>query len=260
MRKKLTVFLALALIIATITSCSSGDVQQTDAEKTTDATVSTTNATVTTTENSLTTTENDANSEFLPPELVKSEYVVSESSVGNRVSYALQIKNPNPNHAIQFPTIYITAKDENGKVLTEEQDQLMSLAAGETITYGNAITYKGDLPETVEFSVDVKETNVTYLPQESSGIIYAKDLSVENVTVEDISYTTKYSADVTNNSDIDMHAVSISIIYRKDGNLAGSERELLLNLNAGETKSFSIYSVIDKEEYDSYEIYVIPMG
>lgn len=253
MRKKLTVFLALALIIATITSCSSGNVQQTDTEKTTDTTVSATDTTVTT-------TENNANSEFFPPELVKSEYVVSESSVGNRVSYALQIKNPNPNHAIQFPNIYITAKDKNGKVLAEERDPLMSLAAGETITYGNAITYKGDLPETVEFSVDVKETNVTYLPQESSGIIYAKDLSVENVTVEDISYTTKYSADVTNNSDIDMHAVSISIVYRKDGKLAGSESDLLLSLNAQETKSFSIYSIIDKEEYDSYEIYVIPMG
>lgn len=57
-----------------------------------------------------------------------------------------------------------------------------------------------------------------------------------------------------------MHAVSISIIYRKDGNLAGSESDLLLSLNAGETKTFSIHSVIDKEEYDSYEIYIIPMG
>lgn len=44
MRKKLTIFLVLALIIATITSCSSGDVQQTDVEKTTDATVSATDA------------------------------------------------------------------------------------------------------------------------------------------------------------------------------------------------------------------------
>lgn len=255
MRKKLTIFLVLALIIATITSCSSRDVQQTDVEKTTDVTVSATDATVTTTENSLTTTENDANSEFSQVEVVDSGYTATKAGNYTVISFASIIKNPNDSHAIRFPAIYVTARSDDNKVLTTQSFNLMWIAAGDTITYGNTVSYEGELPASVEITAENNDDAFYYVEQNGSDIIYSEDLVISNISENKGSYSTTYTGEITNNSEYDKGVIEISIIYKKGGKLIGGESTHISNLNAGQTKPFEKGILSPPENYDSYEIH-----
>lgn len=248
MRKKLTIFLALALIIATITSCSSGDVQQTDVEKTTDATVSATDATVTT-------TENDANSEFSQVEVVDSGYTATKVGNYTVISFASIIKNPNNSHAIRFPAIYVTARSDDNKVLTTQSFNLMWIAAGDTITYGNTVSYEGELPASVEITAENNDNAFYYVEQNGSDIIYSEDLVISNISENKGSYSTTYTGEITNNSEYDKGVIEISIIYKKGGQLIGGESTHISNLNAGQTKPFEKGILSPPENYDSYEIH-----
>lgn len=188
-------------------------------------------------------------------ELINSGYTVTQNINNVTISYAVEIKNPNENYAIRFPSIYITSKSEDGKILSTDQMVLNSIAANDTITYGGFTIYEGELPTSVEISVDNDDEGYNYVFQESSEIIYSDDLSISNVSENIGTYDNTYTGEVTNNSKVDLSSVLVSVIYKKDGALVGGCNSYVNNLDAGETKAFEISAPSSVEDYDSYEIH-----
>ena len=188
-------------------------------------------------------------------ELIDSGYTVTQDGNNVTISYAVEIKNPNENYAIQFPTIYITSKSEDGKILSSDEVYLNSIAANDTITYGGFAIYEGELPTSVEISVDNDDEGYNYVFQEGSEIIYSDDLSISNVSENIGTYDNTYTGEITNNSKVDLSSVSVSVIYKKEGALVGGCNSYVSSLDSGETKAFEIYAYSSVEDYDSYEIH-----
>lgn len=188
-------------------------------------------------------------------ELINSGYTATQEDNHVTISYAVEIKNPNENYAVQTATIYITSKDKDGKILSSDQVYLNSIAANDTITYGGFAIYEGELPTSVEFSVDNDDEGYNYVFQEGSEIIYSNDLSISNVSENIGTYDNTYTGEITNNSKVDLSSVLVSVIYKKDGALVGGCNSYVGNLDAGETKAFEIYAYSSVEDYDSYEIH-----
>lgn len=172
----------------------------------------------------------------------------------SRVYYAVEISNPNEGYAIEFPTITITARDSNGKILSNDERVLNSIAAGDTIIYGSDATYEGDMPETVDISVSCNDRN--YKKQDANKYVKQSDFTIFNVSENNGTFK-KYTGEITNNSDVDFRTVSISVIYKLNGEMVGGENSFLNDLGSGETKAFEISASSDVGEYDSYELYAI---
>lgn len=248
MRKKLTIFLALALIIATITSCSSSNVQQTDAEKTTDATVTNTK--------NVETNEINNTEEHLQVEVIDSGYTAIKDGDYTIISFAASLKNPNAEYAIRQPAIQITVRGEDNEILKTNTYNLGWIAAGDTITYADdLLVYEGNLPSNVEIIGKNDDDDFYYVKQKGTDIIYTTDLVISNLSENKGKFSTTYTAEITNNSEFEKDIVTACVVYRKDGKLVGGSRTNISNLKPGVTEPFEIYINTIIENYDSYEMY-----
>lgn len=194
------------------------------------------------------------NKEFQELILLNSGWNYTKPYKYSNIYYAVEIKNPNMDYAIEFPTITVTARDADGKILSNEERVLNSIAAGDTIIYGSDMSYEGDTPETVDISVSCNDKN--YAKQDNNQYIKQSDFVISN-TSENNGMFKKYTGEITNNSSVDFNTVSISVIYKLNGEMVGGENSFVNNLGAGETKVFEISASSDVGEYDSYEFYAI---
>ncbi len=170
------------------------------------------------------------------------------------VYYAVEIENPNEYYAVEFPTIIITARDANGKILANEERVLSSIAAGDTIIYGSDMSYEGEMPDTVEISVYSNEDDCK--KQDGNRYVKQSEFVISN-TSENEGRHKKYTGEITNNSAVDFDKVSISVIYKLNGEIVGGENSYVNDLRSGGTKVFEISASSDVGEYDSYEFYAI---
>lgn len=170
------------------------------------------------------------------------------------VPYAVQIQNPNSDYAVEFPTITITAKDADGKILSTDEQVLNSIAADDTIIYGNDIFYEGDVPSIVDISVSNKERN--FKTQDDDEYVKQSDFVVSNISENDGMFK-KYTGEISNNSEVDFDTVAVIVIYKSGDSIIGGEVTYVDDLMANSTKPFELSSDSDKIEYDSYEFYAI---
>ena len=131
----------------------------------------------------------------------------------------------------------------------------MNIAAGETITYANDAMYEGNEdPATVDITVSNGKDDYSY--QNGSGAVYEKDLAISNVSVRKDSFSTAFTGEITNNSDMDTD-LAITVLYKDDeGNMLGGFTGYLDDVASKETKVFEItdYSETVKD-YSTYELY-----
>lgn len=170
------------------------------------------------------------------------------------VPFAVQIKNPNANLAAKYPTVTVTAKSSDGKILSTEERVLNSIAADDTILYGSEILYEGEEPSTVEISVSNKESNFTR--QDDSRFVRQNSFVITNIS-ENPGMFKNYTGEITNNSSVDFSIVAVTMIYRKDGKIIGGGVEYVSDLSAGETKAFKLSADSEMTQYDSCEFYAV---
>lgn len=187
-------------------------------------------------------------------ELVESGYSVYSDDRYVSIYYAVKIHNPNEEYAIDFPRIQITAKSEDGKILTTDDQVLRSIAANDTIVYGSRITYEGEEADSVDISVS--NGNDDYMHQSGSGVIRQDQLAITNVSENTGEYERTFTGEVTNNSTEDLDTVAIIVIYRSGDEMIGGDATFIDNLNSGSTQPFEIDEYSDLE-YESYEIYAL---
>ena len=187
-------------------------------------------------------------------ELVESGYSLDSNDGYVSVYYAVKIYNPNEEYAIEFPKIQITAKSEDGKILKTEEQVLNSIAANDTIIYGNKVSYEGEEADSVEISVSNGKND--YMHQSGSGVIRQEQLAISNVSENVGEYETTYTGEVTNNSTEDLSTVAVIVIYKNGDEMIGGDATYIDDLSSGSTKPFEI-SEYSNLEYESFEIYAL---
>lgn len=171
-----------------------------------------------------------------------------------RVYYAVEIQNPNVDYAVEFPTITVTVKNAEGKIIKNDERVLNSIAANDTILYGSDVSYEGEEPGTVEISVSNGKDH--YVRQDDNKYVRSDSFVFTNVS-ENVGGNKTYTGEITNNSSADFGTVSLSVIYKKGEELIGGENSFVDDLEAGTTKVFEVSASSDIGEYDSYSIHAI---
>ena len=187
--------------------------------------------------------------------LTDSGWLSYKSGDWSHIKYAVQIENPNTEYAIEFPEIIITAKDSEGKILSTDERTLNSIAAGDTIYYGDEISYEGEEPATVEISVSNNDRNIE--DQDDTKYVRQSDFVISNTSENIGSYDVKYTGEITNSSNVDLDTVAVIIIYKQGDSIVGGDIEYVDDLMAGSTKAFELSADPDEFSYDSYEFYAV---
>ena len=165
----------------------------------------------------------------------------------------MKLHNPNKEYAIRFPRIIITAKDEKGAILTTDDMVLKSIAADDTIVYGNTEVYEGKLPDSVEISLGDCD-DYQFVNQSGSDIIRQEQLVITNVSNNSGLYDITITGEVTNESDADLRDVAVIAILKKDNKMVGGIVDYADSIKSGKTIPFEIREHYDID-YDSYEVY-----
>lgn len=264
MKKIVSIFIALIMAFS-MSACGNnqGSTEPTTHESTTTEMKSTEKSTAE--EKTEETTEN-----LEPLEILDFGYTAYESFLTafledecqTMIEYGVKIKNPNPNHAVNFVVIKFTAKDAYGKVLNENEMPLTAIAAGDTIMCGGTIMYDGEVATTVEATVSSLADDGGYILQEESTAIYQDELVVSDVSErknEDRALIALYG-NVTNTSNFDINSYfPVMAVFYKDGKIIGGTLDYYEGLKSGDTMPFEIdisYLAEDLQDYDHYEIYV----
>lgn len=178
------------------------------------------------------------------------------------IYYAVKIKNPNPEHAIDYVLINITAKNSYGKILYDYDEPLSAIAAGDTIFYGSTIIYDGETPAEVEVTVKSGRESGGYILREKSTAIYQNELVVSDVSEykDDDGVSVTFKGNITNTSKFDIESYfPISVVFYKDNKIIGGSLDYYEGLKSGESMPFEIkisYTPEEMRDYDYYEIYV----
>lgn len=185
-------------------------------------------------------------------ELNNSGYTIINKGDYNYIYYAVEISNPNPDTAVEYPTIEITAKNDDGAILRTETQTLMGIAAGDSFLYGNGFIVEGGVPTNVEISV-ASPDDYDFVPQEGSDIIHTSTLAISNVSEID-GDNKRYTGEVTNNSSVDLNSICVCVVYKKGAEIVGGDTAFVDSVAPGTKKAFEISTYNSFSDYTSFEI------
>lgn len=191
-----------------------------------------------------------------PLELVETGWSVDESGY---VHYAFGLRNTSDSVCIQFPSVEITGRSEDGSVLFSHTQVLMVAFPGETAYFGSqAGNGNGIVPATVDFTIlepedygyvnssesaSFKVDNLNAAPDGYGGEIFSGEISVA-----------KDSAHVREQSS----QLNVSLVLRDDAGAIIYGFDTYVDWPPeGGSRPFSM-DVFDPPAYDSFEVYAQP--
>ncbi len=191
-----------------------------------------------------------------PLELVETGWSADESGY---VHYAFGLRNTSDSVCIQFPSVEITGRSEDGSVLFSDTQVLVVSFPGETAYFGSqAGNGNGIIPATVDFTVlepedynyetssesaSFKSANLNAAPDGYGGEIFSGEISVA-----------KDSARVREQSS----QLNVSLVLRDDAGAIIYGFDTYVDWPPeGGSRPFSM-DVFDPPAYDSFEVYVQP--
>ena len=191
-----------------------------------------------------------------PLELVETGWSADESGY---VHYAFGLRNTSDSVCIQFPSVEITGRSEDGSVLFSHTQVLMVAFPGETAYFGSqAGNGNGIVPATVDFTIlepedygyvnssesaSFKVDNLNAAPDGYGGEIFSGEISVA-----------KNSARVREQSS----QLNVSLVLRDDAGAIIYGFDTYVDWPPeGSSRPFSM-DVFDPPAYDSFEVYVQP--
>lgn len=191
-----------------------------------------------------------------PLELVETGWSADESGY---VHYAFGLRNTSDSVCIQFPSVEITGRSEDGSVLFSHTQVLMVAFPGETAYFGSqAGNGNGIVPATVDFTIlepedygyvnssesaSFKVDNLNAAPDGYGGEIFSGEISVA-----------KNSARVREQSS----QLNVSLVLRDDAGAIIYGFDTYVDWPPeGSSRPFSM-DVFDPPAYDSFEVYAQP--
>ena len=166
----------------------------------------------------------------------------------NYIKYGYEIKNSSKKTTYQFPTVTITAYDENGHVLATEDQVMGVISPGEKQAFGSVADCNGKSPDKVEFTVDSgqKIFSTNEVPSSSFKITGTNERNDE-------FGETSITGNVKNDSKKDLSDLQVTVLYKKDGKIVCGSSTYVDNLSAGQQKAFEV-SDYDIPDHDKYEV------
>ncbi|MEG0376194.1 MAG: FxLYD domain-containing protein [Raoultibacter sp.] len=203
------------------------------------------------------TTEQNQSPSGSEQEAAKNEVVITESgwSVDEQgyIHYGVILENKGDQTA-QFPVVAITGKDAAGTVVSSDEQTLMTILPGQTISWGGQAG-KGTAPETVDFSVTVSEHNWVASDSDTNAEMF----KIDATSAQDSGIgTLNFVGEITNLTDADLNSVAVNVILRDaTGNIVAGYTSFVNNLTAGSTASFDVlgYGV---PAYETFEVTAQP--
>lgn len=191
-------------------------------------------------------------SEPAPVDIVESGYYITDQGY---VMYGIVWKNPNTQYEVRWPSVTITGKDAEGKIVFSNTQVMSSLLPGEQWQFGNQAG-NGTAPTTVEFEIvegDTQYIKTSEQPQEL--------LTITNTNEVVGKRRTSFTGEMTTNSDeLEDHSQAwISVILR-DANGAivyGSNDFAYIAANGG-SSTFEVKTRSELPDHASYELTAIP--
>lgn len=252
MKKK--IFITLIAIVTSIfvASCggSEGSENQTTSSNSESSSVESSTPSKTSESDNVTIITTTAAEEEQQPIISDSGWYSSQTSFGDMyVYYGVKINNPNVSKTMSFPTLTITAKDENGTILSSENQVFFNIMPGDTISYGGFISCSA-APQTVEFGVSCSDFENT---TENSDP-YTSDFSFSNVSEVPGNYDrTKVTGEITNNFNDNVDMAAVTILYKNNGAIVSGYTSFVDNLVTGQTIPFEL-EPYDVPEHTEIEI------
>ena len=179
------------------------------------------------------------------------------SYIDGYLYYAVVIKNPNEDIMMEFPSLRITARDEEGNVIATEDQTFGEIHAGQTFEYASLGLELSEAPTNVDFEI-LPFDDYGIIEEDSSEYANIKKLTVNNVTasVDSIGWPT-YSGEIVNDNEYDISSVAVSVLYRdSDNKLIGGDTTYVDNVVANGKTPFTLDVMTDQFKYESYEIFV----
>lgn len=199
------------------------------------------------------TTSNDQDKQQI--ELLDSGYSIDTSGSYVVINYAVKIKNPNKDYAVEFPSIRITARAADGTILKTDERVLSFMDADEIILYAGETLYEGKKPNSVDISVS--NPDYGFRPKDEKKASQAQ-FSISNVSVNKGSYDRTFTGEITNNSSEDLMSAAVIVIFKRGGKMIGGATSYVDTLKSGATIPFEVRDRRSSIEYDDYEIYGLP--
>lgn len=191
-----------------------------------------------------------------PLELVETGWSADESGY---VHYAFGLRNTSDSVCIQFPSVEITGRDDDGTVLFSDTQVLVVSFPGETTYFGSqAGNGNGTVPATVDFTV-LEPEDYNYVNSGESASFRADNLSAASdgyggeIFSGEISVV-KDSARVREQSSM----LAVSLVLCDDaGAIVYGYSTFVDWPPEGGSRPFSM-DVFDPPAYDSFEVYAQP--
>ena len=145
-----------------------------------------------------------------PIELVESGYVVTKSLY---VHYAVILKNPNEDVAVDFSRFRITARDKDGTVLATEDGVQSSIRPGQTYVHAFQAFSVDEIPATVDIEI---------MPAEDRDWINPNKLDIPELiplTAEGVrlgNSRDRVTGEIINSNDFDIPNTVITVLFRDD--------------------------------------------
>lgn len=156
--------------------------------------------------------------DLLPLELVESGYSIKEGYDSFYIQYAIAIKNPNAERAVEFPKVRLTARDSKGAILGTGDIVGSSIMPGNTWYSAFQGPSVDSQPASVDFEIIQPDDDDWVSPDR---IDYAGEpLTVEKPTIR----KDKIVGEVFNPNDFDIGSVSVVVFFRdENGKLLAGE-------------------------------------
>ena len=184
-------------------------------------------------------------------ELVDSGYGIVNIDSDVYMYWGATVKNPNKDYALEYPTINITAKDSDGKVITTEEQTLFTIAPEDTVSYGFQLDCNGKKPDKVEFKTDSGD----FIEFNEETMVRSSNLKVSNTdkTTGDFGEVT-FTGEIENSSENDLDQVAVTVIAKKGKKIVFGSTTFVDNLGSKDKKAFEL-TEYDIPEHDSFEVY-----
>ena len=192
-------------------------------------------------------------SEPQPLVIEESGYTVTDQGY---VMYGFKLTNPNESFGAQFPTVQITGKSADGKIIFSDDQVLMKIYPGESIVYGFQAG-NGTAPDAVEFTAKVDSKNWKKTDAKREGLYTLENLSANGSNYGMSSYTGEITL---NKEDKEATKPAITLIVRDESGtiIYGYTTYQMSELSVGVPTPFEITAFGVPETAATFEVSATP--
>lgn len=188
-----------------------------------------------------------------PLEIVESGW--SSDSAGY-ISYAFALRNNSGDSTIEYPTVTITGRADDGSVVFSQDQVLGVIYPGQTIWWA-APAGNGTAPDSVEFAVSEPDGHNASMATGEASTYSISNLSVVEDGFGSKSFTGEVTLEHEGDEVFDMGSVAILVVLRDEaGRVIYGGQAFVDRPAQGASRSFEV-SCFNPPDYASYEVHAL---